>query len=577
MAQASSSSSTIEIDLSYQLDSTLKPQKLNTVLIIAGSDCSGGAGIEADLKTVTVNGCYGLTCITTLTAQNSSGVHSVSDTPGPVIDKILQCLREDKGLNIDAVKIGLLTQQSVPLVDKLLAGLNGRVKVVLDPVFVANSGDLFGSSRELNDTINLFKYCDVITPNIQESILILNALNVGEIKSIDDISKPEHLITLARSIGEYTSTNILLKGGHMPFIEKDDGVKYVYNILYEYESKNETIFKSKYIDSGSTHGTGCTLSSCIASNLAKSVDSDLPTVVQLSLTYVHECIRHATNKPNGSINHVYSMINGKNILSRLLEHEKVKGPWNRYIGHEFVKRIHDRTLELHKFNYFIIQDYLYLKEYHTQHENLKKLTKNDYLLSHIDVVLTNIEKELGEHLKRLSIKFKKIVKEDNIIDIKPGMAVTKYADYLNWAYETGDALTCITSLMPCLLGYNHACSKATSLPQLAYQPSTGIDHISSVDTITDGYVPGMNGTKHKDDKVEMIYGKWIGDYISDWFFKECFKGDEIYGIYYDEKMMKDSKDVNIDLLADVFATVCDLEADFWDECLMYDDDDDLEN
>ena len=257
------------------------------VLIIAGSDSSGGAGIQADIKTVTSLGSYAMTAITAVTAQNTTGVKSIIAIEPKEISNQIEFSAKD--IRPEAIKIGMLHSKKVILaVMKSLKKINVK-KLVLDPVMVAKGGTkLINSTAITYIKKNLMKKSFLITPNIPEAEI----LSSKKICSIDDMIQAGKILI---SLG---AKNVLIKGGHLQSKKMND-------ILVS--KKIIKIFKSKKYVTKNTHGTGCTLSSAIATYL--SCGKDLITSCELGIKYVNEAIRLNSNlgKGNGPINHLNSI------------------------------------------------------------------------------------------------------------------------------------------------------------------------------------------------------------------------------------------------------------------------------
>ena len=257
------------------------------VLIIAGSDSSGGAGIQADIKTVTSLGCYAMTAITAVTAQNTTGVKSIVSINPKEISKQIEFSAKD--IKPDAIKIGMLHKKEVIVaVIKSLKKLNVK-NIVLDPVMVAKGGAKLINNTAVNYIKkNLIKKTFLITPNIPEAEI----LSQSKILKIDDMIKAGKILL------SYGAKNVLIKGGHLKSNQMND-------ILLN--KKNIKIFKSRKHSSNNTHGTGCTLSSAIATYL--SCGKDLNKSCELGIKYVNEAIKINTNlgKGNGPINHLNSI------------------------------------------------------------------------------------------------------------------------------------------------------------------------------------------------------------------------------------------------------------------------------
>ena len=262
----------------------MKPK--SKVLIIAGSDSSGGAGIQADIKTVTSLGSYAMTAITAVTSQNTTGVKSiVSIKPKEISSQIDFSVKD---IRPNAVKIGMLHSKQV--IQNVLKSIN-KIKaknVVLDPVMVATSG-----AKLINNTAIIFlkkkliKNVLLITPNIPEA----------EILSKTKINNTLDMIKAGKILNSLGARNVLIKGGHLKS-------KQINDIFVN--KKTVKVFKSKKYSTKNTHGTGCTLSSAIATYL--SCGKDLIKSCELGIKYVNQAIKSNLNlgKGNGPINHLNS-------------------------------------------------------------------------------------------------------------------------------------------------------------------------------------------------------------------------------------------------------------------------------
>ena len=264
----------------------MKPK--SKVLIIAGSDSSGGAGIQADIKTVTALGGYAMTAITAITAQNTTGVNSiVAIRPKEITKQILFTCSDIKP---DAIKIGMLHSSKVIIsVMKTLNKLKTS-KIVLDPVMVAKGGAKL-ISQEAIKTLKekLIKKVYLITPNIPEAEI----LTKKKIRNLEDV------IYAANILLKLGAKNVLIKGGHKK-------TKYVEDVFLS--KKEIKIIKNKKIKTKNTHGTGCTLSSAIATFL--SCGKPLKKSCELGIKYVNHAIGSNLNygKGHGPINHLNSIL-----------------------------------------------------------------------------------------------------------------------------------------------------------------------------------------------------------------------------------------------------------------------------
>jgi len=261
------------------------------ILIIAGSDSSGGAGIQADIKTVTALGGYAMTAVTAVTVQNTKGVSAVIPIKPKEIGK--QILFTCKDIKPNAIKIGMLhSSQVIMSVVNALKKVKTS-KIVLDPVMVAKGGTrLINQSAIKTLKDKLIKKAYLITPNIPEA----EVLTKTKIKNLED------MIHAANILIKFGVRNVLLKGGHRKS-------KYIEDILLN--RKEIKIFKNKKIKTRNTHGTGCTLSSAIATFL--SCGKPLKKSCELGIKYVNQAIGSNPNygKGHGPINHLNSIIINK--------------------------------------------------------------------------------------------------------------------------------------------------------------------------------------------------------------------------------------------------------------------------
>ncbi len=259
---------------------------MKKVLTIAGSDCSGGAGIQADLKTMTAHRVYGMSAITALTAQNTTGVYGIQESTPQFLEQQLDCVFTD--IFPDAVKIGMVSSAGlIQVIAQKLRFYQAR-HIVVDPVMVATSG-----SRLLRDdaaralTEELIPLAEVITPNLSET----------EALSGLTVTTPEEMLAAAEQLGRRFGVAVLVKGGHLTDTAAD--------LLWQ-EGKTRW-FETARIDNPNTHGTGCTLSSAIACNLAKG--HSLEDAVRLAKEYLTGALRDGLDlgKGRGPLNHCYRL------------------------------------------------------------------------------------------------------------------------------------------------------------------------------------------------------------------------------------------------------------------------------
>ena len=258
---------------------------MKTVLTIAGSDPSGGAGIQADIKTITAHKLYAMSAITALTAQNTTGVYGVFEVSPEFVGKQLDCIFND--IHPDAVKIGMVSNEYIieVIAEKLIA--YGAKNIVVDPVMISTSG-----SRLINDNATealktkLLPIASVITPNIPEAEVLSGIM----IKNKSDMNAAcEYLSGLNK--------NILIKGGHLAYSADD--------LLFS--NGQAYWFEEIKIDNQNTHGTGCTLSSAIACNLAMGFT--ILESINRAKAYITGALKSGLNlgKGSGPLNHCFDL------------------------------------------------------------------------------------------------------------------------------------------------------------------------------------------------------------------------------------------------------------------------------
>ena len=263
----------------------MKPN--SKVLIIAGSDSSGGAGIQADIKTVTALGSYAMTAITAVTTQNTTGVKSiVGINPKEIFKQIIYTCKDIKP---DAIKIGML--HSPKVISSVLKALNliNIKKIILDPVMVAKGGaKLIDTSAVQLLKLKLIKKVSLITPNIPEA----------EILTKTKISDKEDMIYAANKLLALGAKNVLIKGGHL----RDKNVRDIF-----INKKDIKIFNSRRYKTKNTHGTGCTLSSAVTTFM--SCGKPVKRSCELGIKYVNSAIKSNPKygKGHGPINHLVSL------------------------------------------------------------------------------------------------------------------------------------------------------------------------------------------------------------------------------------------------------------------------------
>jgi hydroxymethylpyrimidine/phosphomethylpyrimidine kinase len=259
------------------------------VLTIAGSDSGGGAGIQADIKTISACGCYAMSAITAITVQNTLGVGEVHPVPANIIEGQIKAVLNDMGA--DAMKIGMLHSSEVIMTVKECLKLYPIKNIVLDPVMVSTSGDKLMQDEAIETLKHELLYdVRVITPNIPEAEIILGK----------KIHRQDELSSFAKELSSNRKVSVLLKAGH--FTEKE-----LTDIFYNAETGQIIELKSERIETRNTHGTGCTLSSAIAAFLAHGLS--LNEAILKAKEYINNAIvegaPYIIGKGHGPVHHFY--------------------------------------------------------------------------------------------------------------------------------------------------------------------------------------------------------------------------------------------------------------------------------
>lgn len=262
------------------------------VLSIAGSDSGGGAGIQADIKTISAMGCYATSAITAITVQNTLGVQAVHPVPVDILESQIDAVLSDIGT--DAIKIGMLhSAEAANIVANMIAKYRIN-NVVLDPVMVSTSGHRLVKENAIEVIHNrLMSLSRVITPNIPEAEILAGCKIEGE----KDFEK------IARLLSHHSGVSVLLKAGHL------DG-KYLVDYFYNAEDNTITKLPSKRVETPNTHGTGCTLSSALAAAIARG--EDLTTAALSAKRYIEQAIisgaEYTIGNGYGPVNHGFNPI-----------------------------------------------------------------------------------------------------------------------------------------------------------------------------------------------------------------------------------------------------------------------------
>jgi len=267
---------------------------MKKLLTIAGSDSSGGAGIQADLKAFSAHGVFGMSVITAVTAQNTQGVFAVQDILPHIIEKQIEAIFDD--IEVDGLKIGMVSKrETISAISSKLREYKAK-NIVLDPVMVSKSGYHL-LAPEAKDALieKLLPLADIVTPNIPEAEVI-TGMTIG---NLEQMKKSAEII---HSMGP---RYVLVKGGHL----EDDAT----DIFYD--GMNFTLLRGRKIMTKNTHGTGCTLSASIAANIA--LGHDVLEGVKMSKEYITTAIEHSLSigKGVGPTNHFYSLYKKAGIIN----------------------------------------------------------------------------------------------------------------------------------------------------------------------------------------------------------------------------------------------------------------------
>ena len=369
-------------------------------------------------------------------------------------------------------------------------GCFGAARVVLDPVMVSTSGaQLLPGDAVRGMLSRLVKDVEIVTPNVPEAVLMLKEGNEEDIRSPTDL---EGLKSLARLVHEKLGPKaVLLKGGHMP-LKKENGKlvkasneeerELVVDVLVN-DSGLELI-QCSYVQSRNTHGTGCSLASAIAANLARG--EILSKAVRRATQYVSVGIRTSIDISRGSgpINHFHNVqilpFAQGSFVEYLLDREDVKPGWEKYTHHSFANQMGDGTLPIDAFKEYLVQDYLYLIHFaRTNALASYKSTTVDAITASSQIVLS-IQKEMEMHLEYC--KEFGLSKED-IEARKESLACTAYSRWVLDVGQSQDWLALQMALLPCLLGYGQAAKRLY--------------------------------TKHADKHEGNRYWKWVENYLTD--------------------------------------------------------------
>ncbi|KAJ3416946.1 hypothetical protein HDV05_008004 [Chytridiales sp. JEL 0842] len=513
-------------------------------LTIAGSDSGGGAGIQADLKTMTSLGVFGTSALTAITAQNTVGVQGVSPVDPAFVSQQIESVLSDIGT--DAVKIGMLFDEGIinAVCDTLekhsnsinngpttAAAAANQLKIVVDPVMVATQSRRPLLSPTAVDTLKsrLLPMSLIVTPNVPEAEVISG-------KTIDSLQDMKTVATLIHALGPQY---VLLKGGHLPLTENGSPASLssspsseepvvVVDLLYD--GKEFTEFRNPYVKTENTHGTGCTLSAAITSYLAKK--ESVHQAVKQGIEYVHHALHHSfrIGKGHGPLNHFHPFITTLSPKGGFVEFlkESCASEWHAYVNHPFVQGMADGTLPVESFKYYIKQDYIFLNHYarayalasFKEHE-FKNITR-----------AAEIVKVIGEEAEmHVNYCASWNISRQALESTPESSANLAYTRYVLEKGLSGDRLDLRVALAPCLLGYGEIGAR------LAADPNT--------------------------KREGNPYWPWIQNYNKDSFRAAVKEGEELLESLAHE-IVHVTNTERLNKLAEIFRQATMLEKNFWE-------------
>ncbi|KAI0195109.1 Phosphomethylpyrimidine kinase-domain-containing protein [Xylaria flabelliformis] len=461
-----------------------------TILVIAGSDSSGGAGLEADQKAIAAHGCYAMTATTALTAQNTTGVDDIYQIPPEFTRKQIDAVFKD--IPPSVVKSGMLgSAATVEMLARAMADYKVE-RLVLDPVMVATTGAQLLPAKAVDELRTLLlPLTFILTPNVPEAKLLLTS--GGE--TLQDIQRIEDLENLAQQLRALGPKWVLVKGGHVPF--KKDGTTatspeqrdIVIDVLLGPEGSTIRI-ESPYVDSKNTHGTGCSLASAIAANLARGLET--VDAVRAACQYIEAAIRTAPGygQGHGPLNHFHStymlpFAPGR-FVEWLLSRPDVAPVWHRFVNHPFVLALGSGELPLESFKKYLIQDYLYLVHFARANALASYKAKNIQDIATGAKMFQHIDTEMKLHLdycKSFGIE------KEEIEATEEHQACTAYTRYVLDIGQSEDWLGLQISLAPCLLGYGAIAKQLHADPRTKMEGNTYWPWITNY--VADDYVQAV--------------------------------------------------------------------------------------
>ncbi|KAF4553679.1 Hydroxymethylpyrimidine/phosphomethylpyrimidine kinase 2-like protein [Elsinoe fawcettii] len=482
-----------------------------------------------------------MTATTALTAQNTLGVSDIHRIPSEFVAKQIEACASDVG--VDVVKTGMLASADTIKVVANALKKYSITKSVVDPVMVATSGARLLPEDAIKTLISdLLPHTYLLTPNVPEAVLILKETgkDPGSVTTLDDLKR------LAQDLSTLGPTNILLKGGHLPLPSSTDpSTKLIHNILYTTCSGTHHVFTSPHLSSPNTHGTGCSLASAIASNLAMSPSSPIENLISTSLDYISHCI--ATSLPIGSgsgpINHLslirpLPFIPGA-FITYLLHHPLIAPLWHRFTHHPFLSALADSSLPLQSYKHYMTQDFLYLTHFARANALASyKASTLSQVAASAEIVL-HIQRETALHVAACEALG---VDKEALDAAEEDQATVAYSRFILDTGHQGDWFGLQVAMGPCLVGYGVA---ATRLWEEASAGGEGIRD-------------GQGG----EGKAGEHYAKWIANYVAEDYREAVRKGRALI----EEYAVRQSPE-RIEELVRIWAAATKMEIGFWDSAL----------
>lgn len=415
------------------------------VLSIAGSDPSGGAGIQADLKSIAANGGYGMAAITALTVQNTRGVRDVHTPPAAVLRAQLDAISDD--IDIDAVKIGMLADAGI--IREVGAWLRETAppNVVLDPVMVATSGDRLLAPDAEEALRELLPLADLITPNLPE-LAVLTGEPTAESWA--------GALAQAGRLAAATGVRVFAKGGHLGGAEAPDALVGPGGVIAELPGAR--------IDTRATHGTGCSLSSALATRLGARWEGDVDDerrwagAAQETRAWLRESLRAGADldvgRGNGPTDHLAGLRRRGGLAAAPTAEEVVESWWRRIEpvrrgidGLPFIRGLADGTLAGDPFRFYLAQDALYLRDY------ARVLAEASRLAPTPEEQAFWAQGAQGAIAGELELHASWLTPEQGVVEgtfrAEPAPATTAYLDHLRAAAFQGDYAVLVAAVLPC--------------------------------------------------------------------------------------------------------------------------------